>query len=78
MFSAIGIKAIICCPLLRAGRLRAMMAVHQTTPRHWTAHEIALVEAVVERSWAYFERARALRALADSERNLRQLADATA
>ncbi|MDB4971710.1 MAG: histidine kinase [Myxococcaceae bacterium] len=76
MFNAIGIKAIICCPLIRAGRLVAMMAVHQTTPRSFSAHEVALVEAVVERSWAYIERARALRALADSERNLRQLADA--
>ena len=75
MFNAIGVKAIICCPLLRSGRLAAMMAVHQTTPRRWSAHDVALVEAVVERSWAYIERARAMRALAESERNLRQLAD---
>ena len=35
-FNAIEIKAIICCPLLKEGRLRAMMAVHQTRPRDWT------------------------------------------
>jgi signal transduction histidine kinase len=29
MFNAIGIKAIICCPLVKGGRLVAMMAVHQ-------------------------------------------------
>jgi PAS domain S-box-containing protein len=76
MFNAIAIKAIVCCPLLRGGRLAAMMAVHQTAPRHWLSHEVALVEAVVERSWAYIERARATRALAESEAKLRQLADA--
>jgi PAS domain S-box-containing protein len=76
MFNAIGVKAIVCCPLLRAGKLAAMMAVHQVLPRLWTAHEVSLVEAVVERSWAYIERARAMRALSDSEGNLRQLADA--
>lgn len=61
MFSHIGIKAIVCCPLVKSGRLVAMMAVHQTAPRDWTDDEISLVEAVVERSWAYIERARATR-----------------
>lgn len=76
MFNAIGVKGIICCPLIRKDRLVAMIAVHQTQARRWTAHEVALVEAAVERSWTYIERARAMRALADSERSLRQLADA--
>lgn len=58
-FSSIGIKAIICCPLSKGGSLRAMLAVHQTTPRRWTADEISLVEEVAERSWAYIEYARA-------------------
>ena len=75
-FNAIGIKAIVCCPLVRQGRLMAMMAVHQTTPRQWTADEVALVEVVVERSWAYIERARAVRAVAANEARFRQLADA--
>ncbi len=59
MFNAIGIKAIICCPLVKNGELRAMMAVHQIAPRQWTASEIALVEEVVERCWSIIERARA-------------------
>ncbi|HYP12344.1 MAG TPA: PAS domain S-box protein, partial [Bryobacteraceae bacterium] len=61
MFEAIGIEAIVCCPLVKEGRLVAMMAVHQTEPRDWTEAEISLIEAVVERSWAYIERARAER-----------------
>ncbi len=75
-FNAIAIKAIVCCPLVRGGQLLAMMAVHQTTPRRWSADEVGLVEAVVERSWAYIERARVARALRQSEQNLRRLADA--
>ena len=57
MFRSIGIEAIVCCPLLKDGRLVAMMAVHQDAPRDWQAAEIALVEAAVERCWAYVERA---------------------
>jgi PAS domain S-box-containing protein len=56
MFNAIGIKAIVTCPLVKDGRLRAMMAVHQTTPRDWDAGEIAIVQDVVERCWATIER----------------------
>jgi PAS domain S-box-containing protein len=56
MFRTIGIDAIICCPLIKDGRLAAMMAVHQSQPRAWTAGEIALVKEVVERCWAHVER----------------------
>jgi signal transduction histidine kinase/CheY-like chemotaxis protein/putative methionine-R-sulfoxide reductase with GAF domain len=51
-FEAVGIKAFICCSLVRQGVLRALMAVHQTTPRDWTASDIAIVQEVVERCWA--------------------------
>lgn len=56
MFNVIGIKALICCPLIKDGVLRAMMAVHQTTPRDWLPNEIAIVQDVVERCWATIER----------------------
>jgi PAS domain S-box-containing protein len=56
MFDAIGIKAIITCPLIKDGVLRAMIAVHQTVPRAWRPGEIALVQEVVERCWATLER----------------------
>ncbi|MDB5328486.1 MAG: sensor hybrid histidine kinase [Phycisphaerales bacterium] len=61
VFNSISIKAIICCPLVRAGRLVAMMAVHQTKPRDWTEDDVLLVQEVVERAWAYLESARAKR-----------------
>ncbi|WEF35633.1 hybrid sensor histidine kinase/response regulator [Pseudoduganella chitinolytica] len=69
MFNAIGIKAIICCPLVKGGALVAMMAVHQQRPRMWTADEIALVEAVVERCWAHIERVRSTEALHKADRH---------
>ncbi|WP_312520028.1 PAS domain-containing protein, partial [Massilia sp.] len=68
MFNRIGVKAIVCCPLVKEGRLVAMMAVHQDVPREWTAGEVALVEAVVERCWAHIERVRGAEALRDADR----------
>ncbi|WP_313705992.1 ATP-binding protein [Massilia sp.] len=68
MFNRIGIKAIICCPLVKQGRLVAMMAVHQRHPRAWTEGEVALVEAVVERCWAHIERVRSTEALREADR----------
>jgi PAS domain S-box-containing protein len=56
MFNAIGIQAIITCPLVKDGGLRAMMAVHQTTPRDWQPDEVSIVQEVVERCWATIER----------------------
>jgi PAS domain S-box-containing protein len=68
MFNRIGVKAIICCPLVKEGRLVAMMAVHQREPRVWSADEVALVEAVVDRCWAHIERVRSTEALVEADR----------
>jgi two-component system cell cycle sensor histidine kinase/response regulator CckA len=83
MFNAIGVEAIITCPLVKGGTLRAMMAVHQTTPRDWTSREVAVVQEVVERCWATIERRRAeatLRErtaqLVESEARFRQITEA--
>lgn len=70
-FQAIGIEAIICCPLIKGGRLAAMMAVHQNTPRDWTSTELMLVREVVDRCWSHIERVGAEARLRDSEERLR-------
>lgn len=75
-FQAIGITATICMPLIKAGRLTALMAVHDRRPRRWTPAELALVREVTARSWAHVERVGAMAALIDSEARFRQLADA--
>ncbi|MGV7207507.1 ATP-binding protein [Oxalobacteraceae bacterium A2-2] len=68
MFNAIGIEAIICCGLVKDGRLVAMMAVHQATPRRWSPEEVALAQEVVERCWAHIERVRAMQTLRQEDR----------
>ena len=75
-FLSIDIRAIICCPLVKHGRLVAMMAVHQTGPRPWTTDQIELVEAVAERSWSAIEHARSAVALRTRERQLSFIIDA--
>jgi PAS domain S-box-containing protein len=76
MFKAIGISAIITCPLVKDGGLRALMAVHQSTPRDWTPDEIALVKEVAERCWTTLERRKAVAELRASEENFRTLSEA--
>ena len=71
MFHAIGINALICCPLVKEGQLKAMMAVHQAEARDWSADEIRLVKTVVERCWAHIERIHSREELKESEQRVR-------
>jgi PAS domain S-box-containing protein len=75
MFQAIGIGAIVCCPLVKEGRLVAMMAVHQDCPRDWRHEEISVVEAVVERCWAHVQRVGAEARLRESEGQFQAIAN---
>ena len=76
MFLSIDIAAIVCCPLVKDDRLVAMMAVHQTRPRNWTAEDIRLIETVVERCWAQVQRVGAEARLRESEARYRTLFEA--
>lgn len=69
-------RAGIGVPLFKGGRFVAAFYVHQTRPRHWREEEVALVGEVAERIWAAVARARAERALRESERRYRALFDA--
>lgn len=68
----IGVKAVVCCPLMKEGRLRAMMIVQQSTPRDWAPEEIDLLRVTLERAWAEIERVRAEAQLRESEERLRR------
>lgn len=57
-YRRINVAAVICMPLVRDGRLTALMAVHDRVARDWTDDEIALVREVTTRSWAHIERVR--------------------
>ncbi|MFZ5937251.1 ATP-binding protein [Pseudomonas sp. HS6-2] len=58
-FQAIGITATVCMPLIKNGRLTALMAIHDRQPRTWTLYEQALISEVTERSWAHIQRIQA-------------------
>ncbi|WNV87159.1 SpoIIE family protein phosphatase [Umezawaea sp. Da 62-37] len=74
-YETTGIRAVICLPLLKKGRFVAAMAVHQATARRWTAAEVDLVAAVVNRCRESLERTHAARALRDSEQRYRLLVE---
>ncbi|WP_455957949.1 diguanylate cyclase [Methylorubrum aminovorans] len=59
-FQAIGIAATICMPLVKDGRLTALMAIHDRVSRTWSDYDLALITEVTERSWAHIERVRAV------------------
>jgi PAS domain S-box-containing protein len=66
------IRAVISVPLLKDGMFVGGMAVHQTTPRRWRAHEVDLVRLVANRCWESLERAAVSAALRTSEARLQQ------
>ncbi|MDG4877222.1 GAF domain-containing protein [Mesorhizobium sp. WSM4935] len=75
-FQQIGITATICMPLVKQGRLTALMAIHDRQPRVWSERDLNLLTEVAERSWAHIERVRAEQAARASEERLRLATDA--
>jgi PAS domain S-box-containing protein len=73
-FQNIGIAATICMPLIKEGRLTALMAIHDKMPRVWSAPELAMITEVTERSWAHIERVRSEAAVRVSEAQFRTFA----
>ena len=45
-FQGIGIAATICMPLVKEGRLTALMAIHDRKPRIWSASDLAILNEV--------------------------------
>jgi signal transduction histidine kinase/CheY-like chemotaxis protein len=71
-FQSIGIGATICMPLVKEGRLTALMAIHHKAAHVWTDHELALITEVTERSWAHIERVRSEAEVRNGERRFRE------
>ena len=72
-FQAIGIAATICMPLIKDGRLTALMAIHDRVPRVWTSYDLTLIREVTERCWAHIERVRADAAVSEAVAALARL-----
>src|SRR5688500_8244682 len=64
-----GVRSLLAVPLIKKGRLCAVLRVHRKTIHLWTDDEVTLVEDVAERTWAAVERAHAdeRRRLAEEE-----------
>ncbi|MEE4452729.1 PAS domain S-box protein [Novosphingobium resinovorum] len=74
-FQAMGIAATICMPLVKEGRLTALMAIHDAKPRTWNAYELGVIREVTERSWAHVQRVGAEELLREREDYNRQILD---
>jgi PAS domain S-box-containing protein len=74
-YAAIQVGAYISVPLIKNGEFVAGLAVRSRTPRRWTSEDLILVEATAERIWAVVARAKAERALHESDARFRLMAD---
>ena len=70
--AAIRTRAFVDAPLVKGGRLAAILFVLSEQPRAWTDAEVGLIEAVAERTWEAVERARAEAALREANETLEQ------
>lgn len=70
-FARASIKAVLNVPLIKNGRLIAVLGVHSSAPHAWRPEDVAVAEEVAERLWAAVERARSEAALRASEERLR-------
>ncbi len=74
-FAQASLKAFIDIPLMKNGRLVAVLAVHSNVPRRWRPDDVAIAEQVAERIWASVERAEGESALKASEERFRSFAE---
>ncbi len=58
-YEAIDVRANLAIPLVKSGRMIAILSLQNAQPRHWTAEEVELSAEVAERTWATAETARA-------------------
>jgi PAS domain S-box-containing protein len=61
------IGASVNIPLVKEGKLIAVLFVHYKEAHTWTENELVLMEETAQRTWAAVERARAEQALKDAE-----------
>jgi two-component sensor histidine kinase len=72
-YLATGVRAFLNVPVIVAGQIAAILYIHDTAPRQWSAAEIGFLQGVAERAWTAAGRVRAeeRRALLVNELNHR-------
>jgi PAS domain S-box-containing protein len=73
--AALQLGAAVKIPVVKAGRLVAILFVHYRQAHQFSANEVALLIEVAERIWAAIERAKIEAKLRDSEERFRGLAE---
>jgi len=76
-YAQMEIGASLAIPIIRGGRLAAVLGVHQKTPREWTPEEISMAREIAERTWSAVEHARAEENLLAKEMQLSQMMEIT-
>lgn len=64
-------RSVLDVPIVKGGRLVALLFIHHDAPRAWTTDEIELVEEVCRRVWAAIESEEAEARLRESEEHYR-------
>lgn len=77
-FASLRTRSAVVVPLVKDGRLVAVLAVHRNRPHDWTTDEVGLVEETAERTWAAVAQALLESALRKSETRLRLALEAAA
>ncbi|WP_331032282.1 PAS domain S-box protein [Brevundimonas sp.] len=75
LFERLNTRSLMRAPLIRAGRLRAFLYVHDSSVRNWTDDELELLQEVAGRTWTEIERTRAEAEVRESEERFRAIAD---
>jgi PAS domain S-box-containing protein len=74
-YARVQVQAFVAIPLMKSGRLAAILGVTQFTARAWSREDLILIEETAERTWAAVERAIAEAQLAADLRDTQLLRD---
>jgi len=72
-YAQMDICANLAIPILKNGKLAAVLGIHQKTPREWTPEDLLIAREIAERTWAAVEHARADMSLLAKEVQLSQM-----
>ena len=72
-YAQLDIAAYLTTPILRNGKLVAVLGIHQKAPRAWTSEETLIAREIAARTWAAVEHGRAERSLQAKERQLSEM-----
>jgi PAS domain S-box-containing protein len=74
-YADLGCRATLDVPLVRDGKVSALLGIGMAEPHFWTEDDVTLALETVEIMWQSAERARAEAKLAESEERFRAMAD---